>query len=79
MTSKWHKIEEREGRSMEDILIELYEKHGHEPKAQQIIADELGVSQPTVSQWIKFLRLVPKTTLRHSDARSEGGDCQSVN
>lgn len=71
MSSKWQEIEEREGRSMEDILIGLYEKHGHEQRAQEIIAGELGVSQPTVSQWIKFLRLVPKTTLFRPEAPKE--------
>lgn len=67
MKGKWNEIEEREGRPMDEILIELYETHGHEPSRQEIIASELGISQPTLSQWIKHLRLIPKTILLHPD------------
>ena len=55
---------------MREILIDMYKLYGNEPKSQELIAEQLGVSQPTISQWIKNLRLTPKTLL----VPVEGGD-----
>jgi hypothetical protein len=57
---------------MADILIDLYQQYGDFPNRQELIAEFLGVSQPTVSQWIKILRLEFKTVLLKPEA--EGGE-----
>jgi DNA-binding MarR family transcriptional regulator len=63
MGNKQSEIEKREGRPIKQVLIEMYEKYGHEPRPQQAIATKLGVSQSTVSQWLRYERLVTKTVL----------------
>jgi len=73
-TTKYQEIEKREGRSMSEILIDLYAKYGSEPKAQEVIAKQLSISQPTLSQWIKYLRLTRKTILLRPNDIGEGGD-----
>lgn len=69
-TPKWKEIEARYKRPMADILITLYEQHGRLQNAQEVIAAELGISQPTLSQWIKILRLEFKKVLRKPEAES---------
>lgn len=61
--SRWKEIEKQEGKPMREILVGLYERFGDAPNTQELIAESLGVSQPTVSQWVKILNLAPKTTL----------------
>lgn len=61
--NKMQEVEAREGRALRDLLPELYRKHALQPNQQQSVAGELGVAQPTLSQWIGKLRLVPITTL----------------
>jgi len=73
--SKMQEIENREGRTLRELLPELYLKHSRQPNQQQAVANELGVKQPTVSQWIGKLRLVPITTLvPEEDVDQEGGE-----
>lgn len=72
MGGKYREIEERERKPMSDILIDLYERYGHEPKAQEVIAEKLGVAQPTLSTWIRYARLTRKTVLIRT-----GGDPQT--
>jgi hypothetical protein len=63
MASKYRQIEIKYGKPMADILREMYERYGHEPNAQNLIAAELGCSQPSLSLWLKHLRLRRKTVL----------------
>lgn len=51
MKSKFRAIEAQEQRPMGLILKELYGKHGNQTR----VARELGVSQGTVSLWLKQL------------------------
>ena len=67
MPSKYKQIEDQRGKPMEAILCELYEKHRNIYK----VADELGVTQPTVSNWIMRCRLEFRTILAHCDLRGE--------
>jgi hypothetical protein len=78
MASKYEEIEQREGRLMKDILIDLFNQYGDVPNAQEVIAEKLGISQPTLSQWIKFLPVKTKTVLVPVTANGEGGDQQPV-
>lgn len=66
--NKIQQIEAREGKPMREILMERFEKHG----TLTGIADELGVSQGTVSLWlIRFnLKLETKAAL----VPMEGGE-----
>ncbi len=77
--SKMQEVEDREGKALRELLPELYRKHALEPKQQQAVADELGVKQPTLSQWIGKLRLVQVTTLvPEEDMGQEGGEAQKL-
>ena len=67
MSSKYKLIEEQWGKPMAVILCELYDKHRNTYK----IAEELGVTQPTVSNWIMRCRLEFRTILAHCDLRGE--------
>ena len=67
MASKYKQIEERFGLPMSDILINYFAKYGDQANAQELIAKQLEVSQPTVSQWIKYLGLRRKTVLVRGD------------
>lgn len=79
MRSKMQEVEEREGRSLRELLPELYRKYSHKPNQQQAVAEELGVTQPTVSQWIGKLRLVQVTTLvPEEDAAQEGVEAEKI-
>jgi len=70
---RMQEIEAKEGRPIEDVLRSLYQKHAGNPRIQQAVADELGISQPTLSQWLLRLRLVQKITLV-SEEQLKGGD-----
>lgn len=59
MRSKFRAIETQEQRPMGVILKELYAKHGNQTR----VARELGVSQGTVSGWLKQLGYQEWTTL----------------
>jgi predicted transcriptional regulator len=63
MGNKQSEIEKREGRPIKEVLIEMYEKHGHRRRPQETIAQWLGVSQSTISQWLRFEGLTTKTIL----------------
>ena len=77
--SKMQEVEDREGRTLRELLPELYRKHARQSNQQQAVADELGVKQPTVSQWIGKLRLVPITTLvPEEDVGQEGGEAEKA-
>jgi|GEM_PF-1393789 len=52
-------IEKGMGKPITEILIELYQKHGK----VALVAQELGVTQSTVSLWIMKHGLEFKTTL----------------
>lgn len=52
-------IEQREGKPMREILIETYPLYDN----QTGVANALGISQPTLSQWISRLGLKEKTVL----------------
>lgn len=52
-------IEKREGKPMRDILMETYPLYDK----QAAVANALGISQPTLSQWISRLGLQEKTIL----------------
>jgi hypothetical protein len=50
MSPKYKEIERMRGKPLKDILIEEYQKHGE----QIAVAKSLGVSQPTLSTWLRF-------------------------
>lgn len=52
-------IEKREGKSMKDILMETYPLYEN----QAGVAKAIGISQPTLSQWLSKLGLKEKTIL----------------
>lgn len=47
---KQQQIEQEHGRPIRDVLADLYERH----QSQEKVALELGVSQGTVSLWMKL-------------------------
>jgi hypothetical protein len=58
--SKWDEVvRNHKGKPMDLILTEAYETHD----GQTSVAKHLGVSQGTVSLWLKILGLREKTTL----------------
>lgn len=57
------RIEQREGKPIRDILIETYPLYDK----QAAVANALGISQPTLSQWIYRLGLKEKTILVQRD------------
>jgi hypothetical protein len=63
MASKYEEVELKYGKPMSDILINLYERFGDKSNRQALVAGELGISQSTLSTWIKFLRLEQKIIL----------------
>lgn len=67
MASKWKEIEQRFGRPMHQILIDLYEQYGGKANTQEMVAEKLGVTQSTVSLWIKLCRLEQRISLAHSE------------
>lgn len=59
MASKQSELIARYGKPLDQILQEAYSRHG----SQVRVAQELGVSQGTISLWIKILGLREKVTL----------------
>lgn len=59
MPSKYKLIEEQRGKPMDVILCELYNEHGNIYR----VAEELEVTQPTISNWIMRCRLGFRTIL----------------
>lgn len=59
-TNKMKLIEERKGQKIEEILADLYLKYGSQTK----VAEHLGVSQGTVSNWLIRLQLQEWTILQ---------------
>lgn len=57
--SKLHQIEKQEGKTIREILTELYSKHD----TQSAVAKELGISQGTLHVWLLKCGLREKTTL----------------
>jgi predicted transcriptional regulator len=52
-------IQKQKGKPIKQILFELWDKHG----SQQAIAEELGVSQGTISLWMLRTGLTFKTIM----------------
>lgn len=59
MSNKMHEVQKQKGKPLRDLILEYWDKHG----TQQGVADELGVSQGTVSLWMLRLGLTFKTTI----------------
>lgn len=57
--NRMKQIEKREGKPMRDILMETYPLYDN----QAGVAKAIGISQPTLSQWIIRLGLKEKTVL----------------
>jgi hypothetical protein len=60
---KYLEVEARFGRPLRSILCEMFELYGDQPSAQELIAEKLGVSQGTLSTWIRLEGLKSKTIL----------------
>ncbi|MCL4880492.1 MAG: hypothetical protein KJ064_27820 [Anaerolineae bacterium] len=58
-TDKFHLIEAEYGKSMEEILVELYQKFGN----QREVAEALNVSKSSISWWLTRCRLRQVTRL----------------
>lgn len=71
--NRFLEIEQARGMPMKDILIGMFKLYGLDERPQQRVAAELGVSQPTVSQWIKACQLRPVVKLVESARRSTVG------
>ena len=66
-TPLWVEIEKTKGVPIDDLIIKLYRKHGN----QNEVAKELGISQPTLSNWMGRLGLaVIQTVVRIKDEKS---------
>lgn len=63
MSSKMRDIQQERGKSLKQLIIELWDQHG----SQRAIAEELGVSQGTISLWMLRLGLSFKTVIVTSD------------
>jgi DNA-directed RNA polymerase specialized sigma subunit len=50
---RFTQIEQERGQPMRDVLIGMFKLYGSDERPQKRIAAELGVSQPTISQWMK--------------------------
>jgi len=59
LRSKYKRLELERGKPMRDILTEEFLMHGN----QADVAASLGVSQPTISQWLTRLQLKQVATL----------------
>lgn len=57
MASKYQEIEQQYGKPMAEILVDLYRRFDDKPNRQELVAQELGVTQSTVSLWIKVAGL----------------------
>lgn len=59
ITPTMKQIEEKEGKPITEILIELYNEHG----TQTAVAAALGINQSTLNRWLLYLSLEQKTVL----------------
>jgi len=59
MSNKMDKVQQERGKPLKELIVEYWEKHG----SQQGVADELGVTQGTISLWMLRLGLSFKTII----------------
>jgi transcriptional regulator with PAS, ATPase and Fis domain len=59
MSSKMIEIQQERGKPLKQVIKDLWEEHG----SQQAVADELGVTQGTISLWMLRLGLTFKTII----------------
>lgn len=59
MSTRMFEVEQERGKPLKELILECWDKHG----SQQGIADELGVSQGTISLWMLRLGLSFKTII----------------
>lgn len=68
-TPKMLEIQEREGKPIKQVIADLYEKYKDAEATQQAVADELRISQPTLSLWLIKLGLKQVTVLTDQTAK----------
>lgn len=67
MTLKMKLIEQERGKKIDEILIDLFQRHGN----VYLVANELGVSQSTISTWLMRLGMeIRSIVVRKSEAQS---------
>lgn len=67
MTLKMQLIEQERGKKIDEILIELFQQHGN----VYLVANELGVSQSTISTWLMRLGMeIRSIVVRKSEVQS---------
>jgi hypothetical protein len=71
--SKAEQIESKYGKPLGDVLRDMFEQHG----TQSGVARALEVTQGSVWQWLKQLRLRPVVTLVE-DSAAPGATAQSA-
>lgn len=59
LTPGMKQLEQERGMPIQQILTEAFEHHG----SQTAVAAALGVSQPTISLWLKNLNLQVRTVI----------------
>lgn len=59
MSSRMKAVEEERGKPLKDVIKELWQEY----ESQEAIADELGVSQGTISLWMIRLGLAFKRVI----------------
>lgn len=59
MSNKMNKVQQERGKPLKELIVEYWDKHG----TQQGVADELGVTQGTISLWMLRLGLSFKTII----------------
>lgn len=59
MSSKMKEVEQERGKPLKDVIKELWQEY----ESQEAIADELGVSQGTISLWMIRLGLAFKRVI----------------
>lgn len=59
MSNKMEQVQQERGKPLKQVLVELWDQHG----SQQAVADELGVTQGTISLWMLRLGLTFKTVI----------------
>lgn len=68
--SKWSELEEKHGKSIEDLLQDAFARH----KTQSAVARALGVNQSTVFGWLLKLDLDIEVRLVPRAAKRDGGE-----
>lgn len=76
--NKFLEIEQQRGQPMKEILIGMFKLYGLDEQPQQRVAAELGVSQPTVSQWVKACGLRRLVKLVESPAPGHAGTARGA-